>query len=251
MNFNIDKKIEKFEKIQIFEGTEHEKAIKIFLKKNRFYGPLNLNKVILKSFVQILEKNHWDVNYTVESIKNSNRKELKNKSIIIDCINFIKVIILILFYKNKLIIESEGQSKIWILKPPGEVRPNYIQEFISYKKIESPPYFVSWSRKRINLFDGIKHFLLFIELIVICSSKICLIRDSFQFALVALSAVDLIEDPNWSMSPEAVLSLKDFDSIENAIIQIANLKKIKTFTTQHGVYHFLGGKNYRGGQLLF
>ena len=51
--------------------------------------------------------------------------------------------------------------------------------------------------------------------------------------------------------PKSILSLKDFQRHENAIVQKANLLKIKTFTTQHAVHPNFIKNNERGGNLVF
>ena len=51
--------------------------------------------------------------------------------------------------------------------------------------------------------------------------------------------------------PKAILSLKDFQRHENAIIQKSNILKTKTFTTQHTVHPNFIGDNERGGNLVF
>ena len=50
--------------------------------------------------------------------------------------------------------------------------------------------------------------------------------------------------------PRAVFSIKDFQRLENAIIQTANINNIPTFCTPHSVAHFFVDKNERNGNLV-
>ena len=64
-------------------------------------------------------------------------------------------------------------------------------------------------------------------------------------------ALDLKHDfPHYSL-PNGIFAIKDFQRFENALMQIANLKGIPTFTTQHSVHHCFAGKNSRIGNLIF
>ena len=51
--------------------------------------------------------------------------------------------------------------------------------------------------------------------------------------------------------PKAILSFKDFQRHENAIIQKSKILKIQTFTTQHAVHPNFIRDNERGGNLVF
>ena len=62
---------------------------------------------------------------------------------------------------------------------------------------------------------------------------------AIQNANLSLSAIDLINDMLWNRPPEAVLSLKDFSGLENAIIQIANYRELKMDDKEKEKYFIL------------
>ena len=63
-------------------------------------------------------------------------------------------------------------------------------------------------------------------------------------------SVDLMNDNLWLKKPRAVISLKDFHGIDNALVQIANKKLIPTYTTQHSVPHFFKKGNFREANIM-
>ena len=226
----------------LFQGPRFEKAITIFTKKKRQFGCLDLNKILLHAVFSQLEIINDFTNKEKLFIRIWNGT-INNSAFLLK--SFIRTFL----YKNTIEIIEQGRSNIWVLRPPGQVRPSFQKEYNGYLKINSPPHLLSWSRKRIKFLDGIKHLLMFFKLIPICSSKVYSLGYAIQNANLSLSAIDLINDMLWDKPPEAVLSLKDFSGLENAIIQIANYRELKTFTTQHAVFHFFKGKNYRASTL--
>ena len=103
------------------------------------------------------------------------------------------------------------------------------------------------SNKKISKIDQSNNLCVFSYKI---SKKILKNSDYLDLAYKSLVSIDLF-DTQMLTKPKAILSLKDFQRHENAIIQKSNILKTKTFTTQHTVHPNFIGDNERGGNLVF
>ena len=139
----------------------------------------------------------------------------------------------------QLIVEFEGKTNFWVLKQQGVLRPSYLKEYENLIKNKNL-LLLSLGRRKINL-CVITRFLSFIKYLRLCLSDIYSAKYAIYNARLLMFSVDLMNDNLWLKKPRAVISLKDFHGIDNALVQIANKKLIPTYTTQHSVPHFFKG----------
>jgi hypothetical protein len=228
----------------VFQGEIFRDTIDSFNNVDRRAGSININAIILSNVQQQISKNHVNS----EEICNPIRHVI---IIYNNLLLFVKYSIKAIYKCLHLTIDISGDNQIWILKPPGSLRPTYLEEYDCYSKLIIKPSTVTWEYKFNNFVDGLKHVIKYIQLLHLCRSNAYTIEDTLDNAYLALQAIDLLNCQLWvTQKPLAILSLKDFSGVENAIIQIANTRKIPTFTTQHAVHHIFKGKNYRGSDIV-
>ena len=198
-----------------------------------------MNKIILSSlFTQIRNDNN----------------ELNNKSYLRRKIEiffyFFKIGTSAAIHRMQLIVEFEGKTNFWVLKQQGVLRPSYLKEYENLIKNKKPPFIITWKKKKkINLYV-ITRFLSFIKYLRLCLSDIYSAKYAIYNARLLMFSVDLMNDNLWLKKPRAVISLKDFHGIDNALVQIANKKLIPTYTTQHSVPHFFKKRNFREANIM-
>lgn len=215
---------------KIFEG----KIFRELLKKNKnnllFYKELNLNKTWLSDIIPDYIEN-TKFTYT-ENIK-----------------KFIKLMIKIFFYEYVLVKKNNGNHKIWIVVS-NSIRKTHYNFIKSEEKSSLRPSIISWQKKfKIKSISNIVNQIKYYNLCINSLKKISKNLDYMDIAYKALVSIDLYDSPMLA-KPRAILSLKDFQRHENAIIQKANTLKIPTFTTQLVVYPNFTDKNERGGACL-
>jgi hypothetical protein len=224
------------------EGDKIKKAISDFNSKKRMINNIDINKVILSSLFSQLNEIH---------LSNRNKrflKSIKNKAKIFYYLS--KITVSIMIFRMQLKVEFYGKNSIWVLKQPGQLRPSYQKEFNDYTSNDCPPYLITWEKKKEINFQSLIRLIKFFGYVNLCNSKIYHFKHSFINARLSIFSEDLSNDILWKNLPTGVVSLKDFQGFENAIIQIANKKLIPTFTTQHAVHHFFKGKNFRQANIV-
>ena len=224
------------------EGDEIKKGISDFNSKKRMINNIDINKVILSSLFSQLNEIH---------LSNRNKrflKSIKNKVKIFFSLS--KITVSIMIFRMQLKVEFYGKNSIWVLKQPGQLRPSYQKEFNDYTSNDCPPYLITWEKKKEINFQSLIRLIKFFGYVNLCNSKIYHFKHSFINARLSIFSEDLSNDILWKNLPTGVVSLKDFQGYENAIIQIANNKSIPTFTTQHAVHHFFKGKNFRQANIV-
>ena len=221
-----------------FEGPQLEKEISDFNYKKRIINQIDMNKVILSSLFGQLREVHTD------------DKKISLKNILFTSFYFFKMCISVMIYRMRLKIDFFGKNKIWVLKQSGELRPSYKKEYKGYINSSNPPYLICWEKKKTINFSSLKRFFQYLSYIKLCSSSVYELKHAISNARLVIFSIDLYNDKLWNKLPKGVLSLKDFQGFDNAIIQIANIKSIPTFTTQHSVPHFFKGKNFREANIM-
>jgi len=215
----------------VFEGKNFRKLLKLNKKSILYYKELNLNKIWLSDLIP---------NYTNE-YKISYFKKINQ---------LLKLVTKIFFYEYNLIKKNNGKDKIWILLS-NSVRKSHLDFIKSEEKSIENPSIVSWERKfKIKKVSKIINQIKYSYLSIKYSKKIFKNSNYLKIAYNTLVSIDLFESKILN-KPSAILSLKDFQRYENAIIQKSNLLKIPTFVTQHTVHPNYIGKNERGGNLVF
>lgn len=216
----------------IFEGSVYKKFQKKIFSNKIYYQQLNLNRTWISDLIP---------NYI--------KKEKTNLSLIFKIL--LRTVFKIFFIEYIFVKFHKSESKILILTSPSirlEHKRLLDNEFRSNKK----PSIISWEKK-LKL-KSLKKICAQIEIYFKIIKKLNTITKNknqiINIAYNSLISIDLYENFNFNKI-EAILSFKDFQRHENAIIQKANLLKIKTFTTQHAVHPDFIGKNERGGNIVF
>jgi len=200
----------------VFEGKNFRKLLKLNKKSILYYKELNLNKIWLSDLIP---------NYTNE-YKISYFKKINQ---------LLKLVTKIFFYEYNLIKKNNGKDKIWILLS-NSVRKSHLDFIKSEEKSIENPSIVSWERKfKIKKVSKIINQIKYSYLSIKYSKKIFKNSNYLKIAYNTLVSIDLFESKILN-KPSAILSLKDFQRYENAIIQKSNLLKIPTFVTQHTVH---------------
>ena len=219
-----------------------------FLSKDRFLEGVDLNRVLLAEAFDAFPASA--IPPLADSGKFSLLRSLKQFPYTLRHYAFL--LISVLWERHTFSILREGNCGIWFVTA-HRVRPSYAEEIDGTTTGSSIPSVVTW-KKRITPRGPIRlvrRCLHFIRLVRLCSSPNNRFRDAVKMARTAIAAIDLARDFPRVPAPRAVFSMKDFQSLENAIIQFANKANIPTFTSQHSVHHFFTGKNFRDGNLVF
>ena len=216
----------------IFEGKIYRKLVKRINQNKIKYKNLDLSKTWFSDLIP---------NYTKEeNISYSNLLKI-----------FLSSIFKIFFIQYRLHKLNSGKDKIWILTSPSS-RISHRNFFKSETRSKAKPSLISWEKKikikglKVIYYDILFYLKLINSLKNITSNK-NKILDTAHKSLISKDLYDNLSN----ILPTAIFSLKDFQRFENAIIQKANILKIKTFTTQHAVHPNFTGKNERGGNLVF
>ena len=218
-------------KYKVFEGEPFRKLLKNNKTNTLYYKKLNLNKTWLLDLVpDFTNNNHFSYH---EKIK-----------------KFFRLVRKIFFYDYDLIKKNNGKDKIWILTS-NSIRKSH-RDLIELEEISSEkPSIISWKRKfKIKKLSQIINQIIYSYLTVKYLKKIYKNSDYFDIAYKSLVSIDLY-DSQMLNKPKAILSFKDFQRHENAIIQKSKILKIQTFTTQHSVHPNFIKDNERGGNLVF
>ena len=218
-------------KYKIFEGEEFRKL----LKKNRantlYYKKLNLNRTWLSDLIP--DYSHENNFSLPEKIK-----------------KFFRLIKKIFFYEYDLVKKNKGKDKIWILVSNSIRKSHSDLVKLEEKSIEKPSIISLEAKIQNKKISKIINQIIYAYLAIKYSKKILKNSDYLDLAYKSLVSIDLF-DTQMLTKPKAILSLKDFQRHENAIIQKSNILKTKTFTTQHTVHPNFIGDNERGGNLVF
>jgi len=238
----------------VLQGAEFDELVKKFFAKSRLYRQLDLNKILLSDvisrfpfFLIKTENKIFEVRYFRKI--NALTKELfsTGNSLIKGALNSI-------FYFWHLHMIQEGNNNIWYVTAEN-IRPSYTSEMGVKTTTNSllTPSLITWKRSiyKKGLLARIKRLLEFLYLLKLCRSSAYTWSKTVANARLAMNAVDLKNDFLRYTLPKAVFAMKDFQRFENALIQIANLNRIPTFTTQHSVHHCFTGKNTRIGNIIF
>ena len=218
-------------KYKVFEGEPFRKLLKNNKTNTLYYKKLNLNKTWLSDLVpDFTNNNHFSYH---EKIK-----------------KFFRLVRKIFFYDYDLIKKNNGKDKIWILTS-NSIRKSH-RDLIELEEISSEkPSIISWKRKfKIKKLSQIINQIIYSYLTVKYLKKIYKNSDYFDIAYKSLVSIDLY-DSQMLNKPKVILSFKDFQRHENAIIQKSKILKIQTFTTQHTVHPNFIKNNERGGNLVF
>ena len=228
-----------YKKSEIFEGKNYRNLIKKLFKKKRFYKGIDINKFVLAdvvpNFHYLKKKNFF----------------LKISNSIIITIIFLKILIKIFLIKTVLNFEYKGNTNIWFLYAPSK-RPSMKKELIENLKKKKTPHYVSWKNQINfnNFFENLKRLKFYLNNLLFNNFNFIDIKKDLIINYNILKLYDLEKDFNNQIKPKSVLSMKDFQRFENGIIQIANLKNIPTFTTQHSVHHYFIKKHERVGNIM-
>lgn len=242
----------------MFEGPAYDQYVRQFLSKARHVDGLDLNKVLLAHAVSCISD-------PSTSFVESSPASLRRKAIACTqwAVRAIGRPLRSLWAIGKTCISAyttaavldfrvEGNCSVWLVVEPV-IRPNLQHEITSMDRYT--PSLISWMyrpiRCRKRRWRRVKTFL---NLVGCLRSSVYPFSVAVHFARIAVDAMDLKEAfkriyPQYR--PTALLSMKDFNGLENAIVQIARQLGVPTFTTQHAVHHFFSGKNSRAGNLVF
>ena len=218
-------------KYKVFEGEQFRKLLKNNRANTLHYKKLNLNKTWLSDLIP---------NFT--DSKNFSYSEKIRK--------FFRLITKIFFYDYDLIKKNNGKDKIWILIS-NSIRKSH-RDLIKREEISiEKPSIITWKRKfKIKKISQIINQITYAYLSIKYLKKINKNSDYFDIAYKSLLSIDLYNSKIIN-KPKAILSFKDFQRHENAIIQKSKILKIQTFTTQHAVHPNFIRDNERGGNLVF
>lgn len=220
-------------KKKIFEGKIYKKLLKKINKKKIKYELLNLNRTWLSDLIP---------DY-IETPKESYFKIFKL---------LFHTIFKIFFIKYEAYKIYNGRNFLWIIASPS-IRKSH-EDFLKNEiKSKYKPTIISWKKKLVinnhkKIYIHLRHYfkiILFLKNITLQKELI------LQTGLNSLISMDLYDEFFNKEKPRLVLSLKDFQRHENAIIQKANELNILTFSTQHSVHPEFVGKNERGGNIIF
>ena len=223
----------------VFEGDRYIKLRSKFLSYNRFYNKVDLNKVLLADISPDL------------NIKN-NISLIKKFSFAFEVINLIfKSLIRVVFFKEVIFMNRKDNFNIWVLKNPS-IRSSYLQEIKNNNSNKVKFSSVTWKKifLKFNLYLGFKRITTFLSYFFFYDLNYFDIKKRINLVNIIIKATDLCDDFNKHNLPKAIFSIKDFQRYENAIIQIANICKVQTFSTPHSVAHYFVDKNERNGNLI-
>ena len=212
-----------------------------FLSKARFYNGIDLNRVLLAEAFDTFPMSATPP--LADSGRSSRLRGLKQ--FLYTLKHHALVLKSVLLERSVFLVVREGNCGIWFVTAHS-VRPSLAAEIDSTTDGRAVPSVVTWKklitpRGPIRLAQRCFHFL---RLVRLCSSPENRFRDAVKMAQTAIAAIDLARDFSRVPTPRAVFSMKDFQSLENAIVQLANKANIPTFTSQHSVHHFLPARTF-------
>lgn len=225
--------------LKVLEGDDYRLLFKRLFKKDRFYRGIDLNKFFLADIVR--DFNSED---TISLYDNFFDKFKL-------CFEFLKIIAKILLYKSVLFYSFKGNTNIWFIVAPNK-RPSLRTEIDKIVQALKQPKLVSWKYKfnALKIFENISRLNFYFSNLFSNYLEFLSLRDNILLSYNTLKLYDFEKNFDKLERPEAVFSFKDFQRFENGLMQIANLRLIPTFTSQHSVHHYFIGKNERVGNMM-